>query len=242
MTKTVLITGASGGIGYQTALKFAQNKYNIIYHYNEHKNEEQITALTALTNVLPIKADLTNPKDIFKLYNESIKTFGKIDCLVNNAGIDRCKLIIDEDYNAIQNLISANLTSVIYLTSLVSKNMANNQNGNIINISSVYAKTGGATESVYSATKSALVGFTKSLASELSYCGIRVNCIAPGITDTNMISNLNKNEIDDYTNTLAIKRVADPSEIANVIFFLASKESSYITGQTIYVDGGAGLS
>lgn len=241
MAKTALITGASGGIGYQTALLFAKNGYNIIYHYNKNKNDKQIETISKLTNCLAVKADFLNPDEILSLYETSIKTFGKIDCLVNNAAVDNYSLLIDETYGSILSTINTNLTASVYLTSLVSKNMIKFGGGNIINISSVYAKTGGSGESVYAATKSALIGFTKSLASELSFSNIRVNAVAPGITNTKMIAGLKAAEINDYTANLAIKRVANTEEIARVIYFLASDESGYISGETVFVDGGAGL-
>ena len=237
MKKTVVLTGASGDIGLAIAKKFAEQNYNIVYHYNKNLNEGAINALSKITNVLPVQADLSEQKDIEQLVSTAVKTFGKIDCLVNNAGVSSPKLAIDENYGSISEVVSTNLVSAIYLTSLVIPHM--NEGGAIVNISSVWGVYGGAGESTYSATKSGLIGYTKALAKELGASRIRVNAVAPGMIDTKMNINLTKREkqefIEDHT---ALQTIGTPEDVANVVIFLSGDGARYITGETLSVDGG----
>lgn len=237
MNKTVLITGASGDIGLAIAKKFADKNYNIIYHYNKNLNNGVMSALAKVTNVLPIQADLSEQKDIEKLVSTAVKTFGKIDCLVNNAGISSPKLAIDENFGSISDVVSTNLISAIYLTSLVIPHL--NEGASIVNISSVWGVYGGAGETTYSATKAGLIGYTQALAKELGASKIRVNAVAPGMIDTKMNKNLKDIErrefIEDHT---ALQEIGTPDDVANVVSFLASDGARYITGQTLSVDGG----
>lgn len=236
--KTVLITGASGGIGSAIAEIFAKNKYNIIYHYNNNPNDPLIAKLSLMTNVLPIKADFSKPLEVANLARVAIETFGKIDVLVNNAGVSRVKPIIDEDYEAIEQHISINLTAPAYLTSLISANMCSNQHGSIIFVSSIWGVYGGAVESIYSATKAGLIGLTKALSNELAPNGIRVNAVTPGLIDTKMNNDLSKREIKEFTEKVSLERIGKPEEVAKAIYFLASDDSSYINGEVLSIDGG----
>ena len=236
--KTVLITGASGGIGSAIAEIFAKNKYNIIYHYNNNPNDPLIAKLSLMTNVLPIKADFSKPLEVANLARVAIETFGKIDVLVNNAGVSRVKPIIDEDYEGIEQHISINLTAPAYLTSLISANMCSNQHGSIIFVSSIWGVYGGAVESIYSATKAGLIGLTKALSNELAPNGIRVNAVTPGLIDTKMNNDLSKREIKEFTEKVSLERIGKPEEVAKAIYFLASDDSSYINGEVLSIDGG----
>jgi len=237
MNKTVLITGASGDIGSSIAYKFAANGYNIIYQYNTNLNQPILNSLSKKTNVLPIQADLTKKEDIESLIKTSINTFGKIDCLVNNAGISSEKLSIDESYESISNVISTNLISAIYLTSLAVPNLR--ENATIVNISSIWGELGGSGETTYSASKAGLIGYTKALSKELGANGIRVNAVAPGLIKSKMNNNFSKIEqesfVNDYT---SLNKIGSPQDVANAVYFLASEESSYITGEVIRVNGG----
>lgn len=236
--KTVLITGASGDIGHAICLEFANNGYNIVYHYNSKMDEIFINTLSAITSVLPVKADFTKQKEIENLANKAIKTFGQIDCLVNNAGISSTSLIIDESFESISTTMQINLLSTVYLTKLISTNMCNFQSGTIINISSIWGVYGGASESVYSASKAGIIGFTKALAKELGTNNIRVNCVAPGLIDTKMNNNLTQAQKAEFATQTSLSRIGTSTEVAKAVFFLASGNSSFITGQTIGVDGG----
>lgn len=238
MAKTVLITGASGGIGSEIARKFADNNYNIIYHYNNNYNEKFINELAGKTKILPVKANFENCNEIITMFDTSIKTFGKIDVLINNAGIDSVRPIVDENEESISKVMQINLTSSILLTSLVSKEMCKNHIGSIVNISSIWGVYGGSLESVYSATKAGLIGFTKAIAKELGVNGVRANAVAPGLIDTKMNNNLTKTEKQDFINNLSLNSIGSPKDVANAVYFLASDESKYITGQVLGVDGG----
>lgn len=237
MKKTVLITGASGSIGVYIADKFARNGYNIVFQYNKNENQPVVTALSKVTAVLPVKADLTNPNEIKNLVNCAVKTFGKIDCLVNNAGISSVKLSLDESYESIHNLINTNLISAIYLTSLAIPHL--NRNASIINISSIWGEYGGSLETTYSASKAGLIGYTKALSKELGPAGIRVNAVAPGLIQSRMNKNMSADEqkkfVADHT---ALGKIGTPEDVANVVFFLASDQAGYITGETIGINGG----
>lgn len=238
MSKTVLITGASGGIGSEIVKKFAEHNYNIIYHYNNNFDKTLVENISKKTNILPIKANFKNNEEIVNMFNLAIKTFGKIDCLVNNAGVDRVCSIIDEECGAVADLLQINLTSTIVLTSLVAKQMCKHQSGAIVNISSLWGISGGSMESVYSASKAGIIGFTKATAKELGRNGIRVNAVAPGLIDTKMNNNLSSEDKAEFVNTLAINQIGSAIDVANAVYFLASDDAKYITGQILGVDGG----
>ncbi len=236
--KTVLITGASGGIGGAIAEIFAKNGYNIVYHYNRNLNESLVEKLSSMTNVLPIQADFTKPLQIADMARIARETFGKIDVLVNNAGVARICPIVDEDYEGMEKHININLTAPAYLTSLISQNMCKYQTGNIIFVSSIWGVYGGAVESTYSATKAGLIGLTKALANELGPNGIRVNAVAPGLIDTKMNNDLTYQEKEEFVERVSLERIGRPKDVAKAVYFLASEESSYINGEVLTIDGG----
>lgn len=238
MKKTVLVTGASGGIGRAIVTKFAKEGYDIIYHYNSSQDEEFISRLSRTTNVLPIKADFKNCNEIITMFEKSIEIFGKIDCLVNNAGVDRVMPIIDENINTINDVLQINLAGAILLTSLVSKKMCEMRSGSIINISSIWGVFGGGCESVYSASKAGLIGFTKAIAKELGANGVRANSLSLGMIDTKMNNFLSLDEKKVFVSNTALQRMGTPEDVASVVYFLASEDSKFITGQNIGVDGG----
>lgn len=238
MKKTVLVTGASGGIGRAIVKRFAKEGYNIIYHYNSTLDNAFVAEIAKVTNILPVKADFKNCNEIITMFESSIKTFGTIDCLVNNAGVDRVSPIVDENIDAINECLQINLSSAIFLTSLVSKKMCEMQSGAIVNISSIWGKYGGGLESVYSASKSGLIGFTKAIAKELGANGVRANSLTLGMIDTKMNNNLTTEEKQEFVLNTALQRIGTPEEVASAVYFLASDDSKYITGQDIGVDGG----
>lgn len=237
MKKTLLVTGASGDIGKKIAEKFASNGYNIIYHYNKNLLPAEVDRLSKITNVLPIQADFTKKEDIENLVKTAVKTFGKIDCVVNNAGISSEILSMDESYESISNVITTNLISAIYLTSLVIPHL--NQNASIINIASIWGEFGGSGETAYSASKAGLVGYTKALSQELGASGIRVNAVAPGMIKSKMNNHFSSSEqevfVEDHS---ALGKIGTPEDVANAVWFLSSDEAQYITGETIRVNGG----
>lgn len=235
--KVALITGASGEIGESICKVLAQKGYNIIYHYNTHKNEKLLMELSKNVGVLAVQADLKGNNGVEFLVEQTLKTFGRIDVIINNAGYSSPSLFVDETYESISECLSVNLTSAISLTSALIP--AIKQGGSIINISSIWGVCGGSMEVVYSASKAGLIGFTKALSKEIGTMGIRVNAIAPGFIDTKMNKHLSCEEKQEFMDSsLCLSRLGTPKDVANVVEFLVSDKASYITGQVIGVDGG----
>lgn len=238
--KTAVITGSSRGIGKATAEKFAKNGFNVVVCYNKSKTqaEELVKQLNKSVKAICVKVDMDNKKDIDNLFDVSVKTFGKIDVLVNNAGVSNIKFFADESYENISSVVSTNLTGLLYCSKKFVEHMLVNKFGHIVNVSSMYSFSSGSMETVYTSTKAALVGFTKSLAKEIGPSGIFVNAVAPGAIDTDMTAGFSKEDQINFFENAAIKRMGKPEEIANVIYFLCSNDASYINGQTLLVDGG----
>lgn len=235
--KVALITGASGEIGKAIVENLVKSGYNIVYHYNTHKNEEFLQKISKKVGVLAVKADLSKQQEIDNMVDQILKVFGKVDVIVNNAGASEPRLFIDETYKTILDNINLNLTAAIYLTNALISSME--EGSSIVNISSIWGVYGGSTEVVYSSAKAGLIGFTKALSKEVGPMGIRVNAIAPGFIDTKMNSHITKEEKQDFIETsLCLPRLGSPKDVAGVVEFLVSPKSSYITGQVISVDGG----
>lgn len=239
--KVVLITGASNGIGSAMAKMFAQNGYKVVINYNHSfdnaKNLADEICSMGQTAVV-CKCDVGKSDEVKAMIDEVIDTFGHIDVLINNAGICSNNILIDETDDNINKVISTNLIGTINCTKYVSKHMLQREQGKIINISSIWGIFGASNESIYSASKGGVITFSKAMAKELGYNGITVNCIAPGVVDTKMMSNYTTEELEDIKNNIPLKRFATPSEIANLAVFLASNNADYITGQVITIDGG----
>ncbi len=229
----VFISGASRGIGKSIAIHFAENDYMVI---GTSRNNFEFNS--KLENLMPIKLDITSREDI-KICFDNLKSNNLLpNILINNAGITSDQLFLrmkDDDWD---NVIETNLTGTYNLTKIFIKNMIKNKNGRIINISSVSGLMGNPGQVNYSSSKAALNGFTKSLAKEIGSRNITVNSIAPGFIDTDMTSFLDKNARDELINDIPLKRFGEASEVAKLALFLASTEASYITGQTISIDGG----
>lgn len=239
--KTVLITGASRGIGRAIAKKFAQNDYNIIINF--HKNESKAKSLAKElskynVSTLVIKADISNEKEVKSMINLSLKTFGQIDVLINNAGISLAKQIQDTTVVDIAKVFDTNTFGTIFATKELAKHMIFNKYGKIINISSIWGKVGGSMESIYSASKGAVISFTLALAKELAPSNINVNCICPGVVDTDMMKVYSQEEKSAMISSTPLNRLGKPEDVANLAYFLASEEASFITGQVITIDGG----
>lgn len=239
--KVVLITGASNGIGAQMARVFANNDYCVIVNYNKSKTkaENLVNEICSKGKMaISYQADVSCAKQVEDMVNYAISCFGHIDVLINNAGICSNKILIDETYESVNDVISVNVLGTIITSKIVTKHMLKTGKGKIINISSIWGVVGGAGESVYSASKGAIIAFTKSLAKELAFSNITVNAIAPGVVETNMLNCFNKQEKQNLKEEIPLKRFASTNEIANVALFLAEKKADYITGQTIQIDGG----
>lgn len=239
--KTVIVTGASKGIGADIAIHFAEKGYNVVINYNSSAPSALLLQRSLSENgfsVIAHKANVTNKLEVELMVKEAIYRFGSVDIFVNNAGICHEALLTDTEEYDINNLIDVNLKGVINCCKAVLPHMIENKSGKIINISSVWGITGGACESIYSATKAGVIGLTKALAKEVGPSNITVNCIAPGMIDTQMNSSLTDEEKKEFTDKLPISRIGTTSEISETALFLASDAANYITGQTIAVDGG----
>ncbi|MEO0144207.1 MAG: 3-oxoacyl-[acyl-carrier-protein] reductase [candidate division WOR-3 bacterium] len=239
--KNAIITGASRGIGKAIAYKFAQNSYNLGLIA---RNEEALRSIKQeLEKNYNIKveiycADVSDYKKSEEIVDDFYKKFNRIDVLVNNAGITDDKFLLRMTEQDWDNVINVNLKSVFNFSKFVSKYMLKQKFGVIINISSVVGIIGNAGQTSYSASKSAIIAFTKSLAKELGSRNIRVNAVAPGFILTDMTEKLNEDIKNYYLSQIALRRFGSVEEVANVVYFLASDEASYITGQVIIVDGG----
>ena len=239
--KTVLVTGGSRGIGKEIALKFAKQGYDVIINYVSDKTDTEELKKELEANggkALIVKADVTNPEQIENLVKTAIETFGKIDVLVNNAGITKDNLLMRMSEEEFDKVIEVNLKGTYLMTKAVTKYMMKKRQGSIINLSSVVGVTGNAGQCNYSASKAGIIGFTKSVAKELASRNIRANAIAPGFIATDMTDVLSDEIKETIQNQIPLKRMGNAKEVAELAYFLGSEQSSYITGQVIHVDGG----
>lgn len=240
--KTVIITGASRGIGSATAIAFAKQGCNIVLNYNN--SEEKALALAKTirdsygVDVLAVKADVASSKQVNEMTEKALEQFGKIDILVNNAGIAQQKLftdITDEDW---RKMLDINLTGVFNCCRSVLPCMIRNHSGAIVNISSMWGQTGASCEVHYSAVKAGIIGLTKALAKEVGPSGIRVNCVAPGVVMTDMMNGFDDETIQQLKEKAVLNTLGTPKNIADAIAFLCSDKASFITGQVLSVNGG----
>lgn len=241
MSKTVVITGASKGIGAATAILFARKGYNVVLNYN--RSYQSVKLLTSsLTgqgfNVFSVKADVANKLETDFLINEAISRFGSVDILINNAGISISGTINEMDLYDSDKIFDVNLKGVYNCCKSVVNHMVSRKSGKIINISSIWGQVGASCEVAYSASKAGVIGLTKALAKELAPSGITVNAIAPGIIDTSMNVGLTVEEIEEFVSHVPLGRIGTPDEIAAAAMFLASDDADYITGQILGVNGG----
>ncbi len=239
--KTVFVTGASRGIGKEVALKFAENGYNVVINYVSSKtNVEELKAKFESKGVksLIMQADVTDKEAVETLVKKAIEEFGSIDVLVNNAGITKDNLLMRMSDEEFDKVIEVNLKGTYVVTKAVTKYMMKKRKGSIINLSSVVGVAGNAGQCNYAASKAGIIGFTKSVAKELASRNIRSNAVAPGFIETDMTAVLSDEIKENIHNQIPLKRMGSAREVANLIYFLGSDESSYITGQVINVDGG----
>lgn len=238
MGRTVFITGASRGIGAVAAELFYSNGYNVVINYNNSEKEAQLLS-KKLPGSLALKGDVSSEKDVAQMFEKAISHFGKIDVLVNNAGVSFIKLLTDTTLEDWERLFKTNVTGTFLASKYAAENMIANHSGKIINVSSAWGRTGASCESCYSASKGAVIAFTKALAKELGPSGIAVNCIAPGFIDTDMNKEISPEDKKAFCDDIPLLRIGTPSEVAQTMLFLASDSASYITGQIIGCDGGA---
>ncbi|MBO4824040.1 MAG: 3-oxoacyl-[acyl-carrier-protein] reductase [Lachnospiraceae bacterium] len=236
-----LITGGSRGIGRVIALTLAGAGYDIAFCYtsNETAAKETATEIEKTgVKALTIKTDVSNEADVTAMVQAAKDTLGSIDVLVNNAGITRDGLLLRMSDKDISDVLNTNLKSAFYTTKAVLRDMMKNRRGKIINITSIVGITGNAGQSNYAASKAGLIGFTKSVADEYGSKGICVNAVAPGFIETEMTEKLPEEVKAAYLERIGLKRFGTPEDVANVVKFLASSDSDYITGQVIEVTGG----
>ena len=241
MEKVALITGASRGIGKQIALILAKEGFNIAINCRvESKELKSLKEEIEKNNVkcLLLKGDVSSFEDCKNMVKKIIDTFGNIYILVNNAGITKDTLLLKMKEEDFKQVIDVNLVGTFNMTKAVTPYMIKQRQGRIINISSVVGISGNAGQSNYAASKAGIIGFTKSIAKELASRNILVNAIAPGFIETDMTKVLSDNVKEKILEQIPLKKYGTAEDVANVVKFLASSESSYITGQVINVDGG----
>ena len=241
MDKVALITGATRGIGKQIAITLAKEGYNIALNYRKENEElEQVEKELEESNVevLAVQGDVSSFEDCENFVKQVIEKFGKIDVLVNNAGITKDMLLMRMKKEDFEQVIDVNLVGIFNVTKNAISYMLKARSGRIINISSVVGISGNAGQTNYSASKAGIIGFTKSLAKEVASRNILVNSVAPGFIETSMTEVLKDEVKEEIAKNIPLNRMGTSQDVANVVKFLASDESSYITGQVIQVDGG----
>lgn len=238
--KTVVVTGASKGIGRAVAKQFALDGYNVVICYNHSFDDAKVLLdeISKITRAIMVKVDVSREDEVQKLVDVTNKTFGTIDVLVNSAGVSDTRLLIDSTQQDYDFVFDTNMRGTYNTCKQIGREMLSNQSGKIINISSVWGLVGGSCESVYSASKGAIIAFTKALAKEFGPNGINVNCVAPGFIETDMTKNVTNEIREEIKENSALNRLGTPEDVAGVVSFLASEKSNFITGQVISVDGG----
>lgn len=238
MNKVAIVSGGSRGIGASIVETLASSGFDVVLNYRFSANKANDIA-SKFSNVVTFQADVSDHAQVKSLVDFTISKFGRIDLLVNNAGIDFINTLSDTSDSDFDTVLRNNLYSAFYLSKEVSHYMINAKSGLIINISSIWGIVGASCEMAYSVSKAGLDAMTKSLAKELGPSNIRVNSIAPGIIDTDMNSFLSKEELSEIVNDIPLERIGLPSDVANTVLFL--DKNSYITGQVIQVTGGWNL-
>jgi len=239
--RVAIITGSSRGIGRATALVFARTGYRVVVNYNHNREqaEQVLQEIEALgSNGILLGADVSKAQEARDLIEKSVKEFGRVDVLVNNAGINHDQLMLriqDEEW---ERVINTNLSSAFYCSRAAVKHMFKKRFGRIINISSVVGISGNAGQTHYSAAKSGLLGLTLSIAQEYGNRGITANAVAPGFIESDMTASLSPEQRQQILSGIAVGRLGKPEDVAALVLFLASDEAAYINGQVIRVEGG----
>ena len=235
--KNILVSGGSRGIGADIVRKFSENGDNVIFLY-KNSDEKAHEIEKCYSNVKGIKCDVSNEKDVLEKTQNIFNEFKSIDVLVNNAGVSWSGLLTDMSLDDWNFVINSDLTSVFLLSRALIPHFVSKKSGKIINVSSMWGIAGASCEVAYSAAKAGVIGFTKALAKELAPSGICVNCVAPGVIKTDMMASYSDADLKFLVEETPLGRLGEASDIANAVFFLSQKESDFITGETINVNGG----
>ncbi|MFB6363920.1 3-oxoacyl-[acyl-carrier-protein] reductase [Paenibacillus elgii] len=239
--KVALVTGASRGIGRAIAIGLAEAGADVVVNYagSEAAAAEVVQAIEALgRKSFKVKANVGSVQEVEEMFKLVLEAFGRIDILVNNAGITRDNLIMRMKEEEFDQVIETNLKGVFNCVKAATRPMMKQRSGRIINISSVVGTTGNAGQINYAAAKAGVIGMTKTAAKELASRGINVNCVAPGFIETDMTDKLLEDQRSQLMTQIPLARLGKPEDIAKAVVYLASDDSSYMTGQTLHVDGG----
>ncbi len=240
--KKVLITGASRGLGKNMAMALAAQGAHVIFNYRGDESaamslKEELQKLGA-SDVTALKFDVTNTAQMKEAVEAFVNAHGPITGLVNNAGISKDQIILRLKEEDVEQTLKTNLTSAIMLSQILSRSFMKAEDVSVVNISSIVGLMGNASQIAYAASKAGMIGFTKSFAKELASRNVRCNAICPGFIVTDMTDALDEKVKEAYANSIPLKRMGDANEVANLVCFLLSRASSYITGETIKIDGG----
>ena len=236
MDKVVFITGGSRGIGAECVRLFSKNGYRVAFSYL--KSEEAALKLASECGALAVSADVSDSGSITSAVNAVTDALGRIDVLINNAGISQSALFTDITDKMWKSMIDTNLSGAFYATRAALPGMISRKSGVILNVSSMWGQVGASCEVHYSAAKAGLIGMTKALAKEVGPSGIRVNCVSPGVIATEMNSHLSDEDIEALKNDTPLEKIGNPTDIADILLFLSGDKASFITGQDIGVNGG----
>ncbi len=230
--KKVLITGGSRGIGAQCVRDFSKSGYEVYFTYNN--SEKKAKELSEQTGAYPVKCDISSAHEV----KDALLEINNIDILINNAGISQIKMFQDITEDDWDRMFDINIKGMFLVTKSVIGSMIKNKYGRIINISSMWGEAGASCEVHYSASKSAVIGFTKALAKELAPSGITVNCVSPGVIMTDMNSHLTDDDVKELCDETPVMRMGEPWEVSRAVMYLADEKSGFITGTVLSVNGG----
>ena len=236
MAKVVLVTGGSRGIGKAICEKFAKEGYTVAVNYE--KSEEKANSLAEKIGGRAYRADVSNYEEVSSMFDKIERELGNVDILINNAAISVVGVFQDCTDEEWERIFGVNVKGVFNCCKRAVGNMLKKQSGSIVNISSIWGVTGGSCECHYSATKAAVIGYTKAMAKELGPSGIRVNCVAPGAVDTDMNAHLSKEDWEEIEEETPLCKTGSADEIAEAVYFAASEKASYMTGAVLNVNGG----
>ncbi len=236
--KTAIVTGASRGIGRAVAKQLIEDGFRVVCCYNNSKENADELKNKHGKDVHIVKCDVSKEKHVQNLLSEALNAFGRVDVLVNCAGVSDVRMLIDStevDYNFVMD---TNMRGVYNTCKIIGKHMMYAHLGKIVNISSIWGVEGGSCESVYSASKGAVIAFSKALSKEFGPSGITVNVVSPGFIETDMTKDIDEETREEIRNNSSLQRLGTPEDVAEVVSFLVSDKANFVTGQCIGVDGG----